>query len=166
MRDEDWRLLDHSLTEGIWLVTGPSWSLRRSASTGTLLFSCSSLMTSRFPLVLLLLPIFPSFSLISPLSAFLALESFLPAISRPASPALFPLSAKPVLSSLSPSWAASPSLQSLPGVCLLSCSKPVSFPFCQPPPDSLPPSLLSFLPFPMTSMFYLTSAFPLSSPNP
>lgn len=149
-------------------VPGPSWSLCRLVSTGTLLFSCTSPMTSCFPLVLLLFPIFRSSSLIFPLSAFLALESFLPAISRPASPALFPLSAKPVLSSLSPSWAASPSLQSLPGVCLLSCSKPLSFPFCQLSPDSLPPSLLSslssLLPFPRTSMFYLTSAFPPSPP--
>lgn len=45
-------------------------------------------------------------------------------------------SAKPVLSSLSPWWAASPSPQSLPCFSLLPCTKPVSFPFCQPSPDS------------------------------
>lgn len=84
---------------------------------------------------------------------------------------------------LSCPWrAASPSPQSLPCLSLLSSSKPVSFPFCQPSPDSPPPSLLyslstrslslslsscplglsSLFSFAMTSLFHLTPTSSLS----
>lgn len=76
---------------------------------------------------------------------------------------LSPFLSKPVLSSPSLPWAASLLPQSLPCFSLLSCSKPVSFPFCQPSPDSLHPSLLSF----PIALFLLWSTGPvLSSPIP